>query len=836
MKVLKEVRKNVHQQHFEDLVLFGKEGLDELNYKIENFINRFEDNNDNLNITTKIDGAPALFVWHHVDGYPDDSIALKGFVNGPKHALSSDAEIDAKYGDRPDMAETLKWGLKLAPYIPSGEAWQGDCLFTHDEVEEREIGGKNYLTFQPNKIIYAFSEENPGYNQVKNADFGIAFHTIYKPKNGEMTQGFKVDPTRINVPDNFYIMSPAVNAPKGKEDYSLDKVESMFNELKQKEQKLINDPKYEELVNNSTFMNYWNTFENANLADKKQVNININTFINELKDYIKDKQTNEFNKKLPSLKTQQGIDKATSKYNSDVEKLANIVEDNKGTLVNLVDVLNTAANIKMLLWAGFKRSQYDYSTFYKSKTKGYFPAEAEGIAMSDQDGNIVKLVDRSTFSSLNRDPDIESGFEHNANESLTEDVNDIQLDSKLEKLLGNNKQKFIDKVIEMILDKSYLDYFTYGLYRNDGNEKRKAVHDFWLNNFGLDTSLRGVGSKINSAILSIESSIEDTDEYKDSLDWDDTNRLPKDEQFKMNLFYEWDAIRKDPFGDYSDDDPRKSMSFREFLQDKLEGGDYEDDHEKQLLIKTIEEVKGGSGYFREMYRVTNSKDADIKSFNEEFGPATQMSDMGAFNKFIKLLNEDKSKIAVIGWGRLNPPTIGHERLINSMVDAAKGVGEKAKLYLSHTVGPDDPLSYESKINWCKKAFGNKVDVIETNSKTIIEVLKDLYNDGYTGIIYVGGGDRIGGADDITSVIKNYNGKLNKKGELVYYFGDFGGKGIKFVNAGERSKTSTDPVERASATIARQLVKDDNFEMFKEIVPFNEDDAYKLFKELKYALK
>jgi len=62
MKVLKEVRKNVHQQHFEDLVLFGKEGLDELNYKIENFINRFEDNNDNLNITTKIDGAPALFV------------------------------------------------------------------------------------------------------------------------------------------------------------------------------------------------------------------------------------------------------------------------------------------------------------------------------------------------------------------------------------------------------------------------------------------------------------------------------------------------------------------------------------------------------------------------------------------------------------------------------------------------------------------------------------------------------------------------------------------------------------------------------------------------------
>lgn len=61
MKINKLVEKrlNTHQVHAEDLVLFGKEGLDELNYKIENFINRFEDNNDNLNITTKIDGCLA---------------------------------------------------------------------------------------------------------------------------------------------------------------------------------------------------------------------------------------------------------------------------------------------------------------------------------------------------------------------------------------------------------------------------------------------------------------------------------------------------------------------------------------------------------------------------------------------------------------------------------------------------------------------------------------------------------------------------------------------------------------------------------------------------------
>jgi hypothetical protein len=122
------------------------------------------------------------------------------------------------------------------------------------------------------------------------------------------------------------------------------------------------------------------------------------------------------------------------------------------------------------------------------------------------------------------------------------------------------------------------------------------------------------------------------------------------------------------------------MSFREFLQDKLDSGDYEDDHEKQLLIKTIEEVKGGAGYFREML-------------------ATQRGDMGSFNKFSKklVLDEDGSnKVAVMAFGRLNPPSIGHRKLAKKMASLAKG--EKPKLYLSHKIDSStDPLSYGSKV-------------------------------------------------------------------------------------------------------------------------------------------
>ena len=122
------------------------------------------------------------------------------------------------------------------------------------------------------------------------------------------------------------------------------------------------------------------------------------------------------------------------------------------------------------------------------------------------------------------------------------------------------------------------------------------------------------------------------------------------------------------------------MSFRNFLQDKLDSGDYDDDREEQLIKDAIEDVKDGSGYFKEML-------------------ATQRGDMGSFNKFTKKLTLDESdsqKTAVVAFGRFNPPHIGHRKLAKAMADAAHG--EKAKIYLSHKVNSTkDPLSYDSKL-------------------------------------------------------------------------------------------------------------------------------------------
>ena len=97
---LKEFRKNTHQTHAEDLVLLGKEGLAELNDKIDKFLRRFSSEDKELNLTQKIDGAPALFCWSSYPGYPDNSIALKGFTSGPQNAISSIEDINNKTGGK----------------------------------------------------------------------------------------------------------------------------------------------------------------------------------------------------------------------------------------------------------------------------------------------------------------------------------------------------------------------------------------------------------------------------------------------------------------------------------------------------------------------------------------------------------------------------------------------------------------------------------------------------------------------------------------------------------------------------------------------------------------
>ena len=156
--------------------------------------------------------------------------------------------------------------------------------------------------------------------------------------------------------------------------------------------------------------------------------------------------------------------------------------------------------------------------------------------------------------------------------------------------------------------------------------------------------------------------------------------------------------------------------------------------------------------------------------------------------------------AVFTFGRMNPPTVGHEKLVNKVRAVARAHKGDPLIYLSHTHKlPKDPLEYKDKIKFAKKAFGNIVKMSRAN--TIIKVLQELEKK-YNEVVLVVGSDRV---TDFRELINKYNGK------------DYSFDTIDVVSAGERDPDADD-VSGMSASKMRAIAVDGDLASFKQGLP------------------
>ena len=178
------------------------------------------------------------------------------------------------------------------------------------------------------------------------------------------------------------------------------------------------------------------------------------------------------------------------------------------------------------------------------------------------------------------------------------------------------------------------------------------------------------------------------------------------------------------------------------------------------------------------------------------------------------------KKIVFTFGRMNPPTVGHQKLVDKVNAVAKSNGADARVYLSHTQNnKKDPLDYTAKYNLAKKAFGPTV--FKSNSKTVIQILQELEKDGYTDIVMVAGSDRV---SEFKSLLTKYNGK------------DYNFDSIDVVSAGERDPDA-EGVEGMSASKLRALAKQGDFETFKTGLPkrLGASDAKKIYDTIRSVI-
>lgn len=168
--------------------------------------------------------------------------------------------------------------------------------------------------------------------------------------------------------------------------------------------------------------------------------------------------------------------------------------------------------------------------------------------------------------------------------------------------------------------------------------------------------------------------------------------------------------------------------------------------------------------------------------------------------------------AVFSFGRHNPPTVGHEKLINKTIDHAREIGADHYVFTSHSQdSKKNPLSGEQKAEYIKKAFP-KANVHVSNKQVSgpVQIAKHLHEKGHKHLVMVAGSDR---TDEYSKLLNKYNGK------------DYNFKSIKVVSAGHRDPDA-EGVEGMSGTKMRSAAIAGNKEKFKSGLMTGLSDKHK----------
>jgi predicted nucleotidyltransferase len=195
-------------------------------------------------------------------------------------------------------------------------------------------------------------------------------------------------------------------------------------------------------------------------------------------------------------------------------------------------------------------------------------------------------------------------------------------------------------------------------------------------------------------------------------------------------------------------------------------------------------------------------------------------------KLVTMVHEEylsEAKSVAFTFGRFNPPTTGHEKLIQKVKSVP---ANNYIIYLSRSEDPKkNPLSARQKLDYMKKMFPQHARNIEINtSNMILDIVTKLYKQGYTEINMVVGSDRV---REFDTILKKYN---NVKSRHGYYNFDK----INVVSAGERDPDAEGTMGM-SASKMRSAAERGDVKSFSQGLPKGFRDVERLFKDVRRGM-
>jgi len=384
--------KNVHLEHLEDEVL--NDGVVGTRAAI-NFLQSLRDmlaghSQSKVNLTTKWDGAPAVFCGIN----PENGkffVATKGIFNKNAKLNYTDADIDENHPSE-GLNAKLKVALRYLPKLGITGILQGDMMFSKGDLKNETIDGVDYITFKPNTIVYAVPANSKLAFMMGAAQMGIVFHTSYTGKTIEdLKASFNIDINNLTTTkdvwfrDAYFVDASGTVTFTEEETKQITRIISNVGGLF----KSANPMVMNKISASETILSYIKTFNNTKVREGQAIK-NTALHTRELINWVEAK----LNKEILAVK----MENTKKKKQQEKTEIMRFYRNNAAELKKIFDIQNGLVEAKNMIIKKLQQMRQVTNTFIQTED-GFRVSNPEGFVAVDKiKGNAVKLVDRLEFS------------------------------------------------------------------------------------------------------------------------------------------------------------------------------------------------------------------------------------------------------------------------------------------------------------------------------------------------------------------------------------------------------------------------------------------------------
>ena len=366
--------KNLHIPHIEDELFTGASSVNRVIASLDSIANMLKNQyNSKVDVTTKFDGSPSI-----ISGINPENglffVATKGLFNNIPKICHTQHDIDSYFAG--DLHYKMSEALKYLPELGLTTIYQGDLMYTQKDLEQQNIKGVDYITFQPNTIIYAVPATSATAKTIQQSKLGVIFHTEYigdSISNLSMTRlGAGVSP--LNKTKNVWFDDANFKDLSDISSFSEQEENEFFVAMSEVKMygRLINKTLLNELVADKQILSLLKMYTNQRVRDGEEHNTASN-FI-------------EFvGRKVTTKKRDKLVDYLT--YNIDY--------------IKVIFLLHHAITRAKMILIDKLAGVGDISTFIKDGDKFKVVAPEGFVATSKLNNKVVKLIDRLSFSKNN---------------------------------------------------------------------------------------------------------------------------------------------------------------------------------------------------------------------------------------------------------------------------------------------------------------------------------------------------------------------------------------------------------------------------------------------------